>query len=443
MDEQEKHVSRMEIGEETVGSNQLSARVRRFLEAAAAVAPSRNDANGNGAEPAIDSTYSAIYKRRCHDLACQNLNGMSGKDTSFNYGSFFNKNDSRSGTMHRRFLFDRKQNISFSFNPATMQCECCNTPHSVISVKTGDVFALTDQNFPPVLPTTDGKCIRIIRVENGSLVELAETFLKTVSGWSVGVGSVVILSSVTRLAQIGLAGYAAEMVRATKLILASMAGGVTVKAGPAVLLDGCNDPSLLRSLFELDTWLSNLNDNKERFLGETMRIVLLTVRNTDSGTSANAALSGFTTRMLLPVSLSSYEKRIWASGEWQGIPNGTLPLDENNEKGIIESLIAELNKCFAVNLNASPSHVRAPSVLHAHSPTAAQHFTIVGASLASALATSLEKHGAATTLIKLPSWRPNPGVIAKAAADLEAALTDGPPTTILFQNLDGATYYAR
>ena len=145
-----------------------------------------------------------------------------------------------------------------------------------------------------------------------------------------------------------------------------------------------------------------------------------------------------------PVSLSSYEKRIWASGEWQGIPNGTLPLDENNEKGIIESLIAELNKCFAVNLSASPSCARAPSVLYAHSSTtAAQHFTIVGASLASALATSLEKHGAATTLIKLPSWRPNPGVIAKAAADLEAALTDGPPTTILFQNLDGATYYAR
>ena len=85
-----------------------------------------------------------------------------------------------------------------------------------------------------------------------------------------------------------------------------------------------------------------------------------------------------------------------------------------------------------------------PAPQSATATSAAPHFTIVGASLAGALASALEKKGAATTLIKLPSWRPNPGVITKAATDLEVALTDGPPTTtIVFQNLDGATYYAR
>ena len=215
----------MDTGELAAASG-LSTRIQRYLSRT----KPREDNNGNGEKPAIDGMYSAISKKRAYEFKCHNLNGTAIYSVPHNYGSFFNANDERPALMHHRYLFDKKQNISFSFDPASMQCTSCGTPHAVLSdpgaaSSTGDVFVLADQNFPPVLPTPDGRCVRIVRIENGSLTELAEVFLKTVSGWSVRVGSVVAITSASRLAQIGLAGYAEEMVRAARMIIASLAGG--------------------------------------------------------------------------------------------------------------------------------------------------------------------------------------------------------------------------
>ena len=418
----------METGDSSSGVPLLQ-RIQRYLRKSTET--TRHESDGNGTQPAIDGTYSAISKKRSHDLKCQNLNGMAIQTESHHYGSFFNKDDNRACNLHHRFLFERKQNISFSFNPATMSCDSCSLMHPVLSESvpgtgSGDVFALTDQNFPPALPTGDGRCIRVIRVENGSVIELAEAFLGTVSGWPVRVGTVVMISSATRLAQLGLAGYAEEFVRATRMISASLARSVTVKAGPPVLLGGTDDPALLRSLFEFNSWIQSLSDNKENFLKMTMKLVLLTVRNTASSTTPSE--SQLCVRMLLPVSFYSFEKKIWSSGGWEGIPSGTLPLDSINKKSIVDTLIAELNTCFAVNLNDSPDFSRVSVGGAKPAPSKPSlRFVTVGASLAGTLAAGLEAAGATVTAIRMPSWRPNPGVVAKAAEELAGCLADEPP----------------
>ena len=120
-----------------------------------------------------------------------------------------------------------------------MQChQCLGGPHAAIrgpgSGADADIFVLADQNFLPALPTATSRCLAIVRIENGTLAELAEAFLETVGGCAVGVGTLVLLASASHLGAVGLAGT----LRTTKLLLNALSGRVTVRAGPMVLLMG-------------------------------------------------------------------------------------------------------------------------------------------------------------------------------------------------------------
>ena len=72
-------------------------------------------------------------------------------------------------------------------------------------------YILSDQNFPPCLPCSNGECLKIVRVENGSLSEIASCFLEIMRGNGVPAGSVILLSSVSHLQMRGVAGYMADL----------------------------------------------------------------------------------------------------------------------------------------------------------------------------------------------------------------------------------------
>jgi hypothetical protein len=87
--------------------------------------------------------------------------------------------------MHR-YDFKNVRNLSTSFNASTLVCTLCQSEHRVLrrKIKGGDVgmdtppvFALTDQNFPSMIPAGwegDCECIKVIQVEHGSLAELVD-----------------------------------------------------------------------------------------------------------------------------------------------------------------------------------------------------------------------------------------------------------------------------
>jgi hypothetical protein len=76
-----------------------------------------------------------------------------------------------------RHRLDVGQNITLSFNPASMTCSGCKKRgvHSVVGREDGKpvVLVASDQNFPPVLfSKDDGPCIGIMRMEFGTVKEL-------------------------------------------------------------------------------------------------------------------------------------------------------------------------------------------------------------------------------------------------------------------------------
>ncbi len=67
---------------------------------------------------------------------------------------------------------EKHQNITSSFDPATLTCVTCTKPHSITDVS-GDgstpplTVVVSDQCFPPSLVSDDGKnCVKIIRIED-------------------------------------------------------------------------------------------------------------------------------------------------------------------------------------------------------------------------------------------------------------------------------------
>jgi hypothetical protein len=104
--------------------------------------------------------------------------------------------------------------------------------------------------------TSGTNCLKIIRIENGRLFELARAFVDLMTGVNVPVGSLVLISSASHLADIGVAAYAEELTRCIRFLLQSFSNRIDVKHGVSVLLDGCNSGRLIRSLAELNAWLS-------------------------------------------------------------------------------------------------------------------------------------------------------------------------------------------
>jgi len=66
-----------------------------------------------------------------------------------------------------------KRDVSCSFNPRLAMCYTCfREPHKAFQGREGEPVALvlSDQSFPANVPAVDdGECIRVMRVEDGSL----------------------------------------------------------------------------------------------------------------------------------------------------------------------------------------------------------------------------------------------------------------------------------
>jgi hypothetical protein len=160
-------------------------------------------------------------------------------------------------------LFVSKQNISYSFDPREFSCKACEIDHNVLGGQGPGaeriVFVLADQCFPPVIGSTNGtNCIKIIRIEYGKLCELARAFVDLMTGVKLPVGSLILVSSASQLAEIGVAAYAEETVRCIRFLLNAFQNRVDVKHRVFITLGGIESASVIRAVAELDAWLSFL-----------------------------------------------------------------------------------------------------------------------------------------------------------------------------------------
>jgi hypothetical protein len=116
--------------------------------------------------------------------------------------------------------------------------------------------SVSDQNSPPVLPTGDGRCVVIIRVEDGRLFKIENVFKDIFKQFlaplgRLPVGSVVLVGSLAHLARYGLESYSIDLVKTVLSILAVV--GADVVPYVPIPLGGVVDADLVRAVFDLDS----------------------------------------------------------------------------------------------------------------------------------------------------------------------------------------------
>jgi hypothetical protein len=114
---------------------------------------------------------------------------------------------------------------------------------------------LADQSFPAILPVeSSSQCFKIFRIENGSISSMVDKLLKDVGNRRIPPGSIILIGSITHLADVGLSAYIEDMIEAERRIKASFSRDVKVGPLPPTTLTGLAVPSVIRELFEYMTW---------------------------------------------------------------------------------------------------------------------------------------------------------------------------------------------
>jgi hypothetical protein len=304
---------------------------------------------------------------------------------------------------------------------------------------------LSDQNFPAVLPVNSTEqCFKIIRIENGSLLELVDELLNMIGNRRVPAGSIVLLHSPTHLANVGLTAYVADLLRATKMIQDRLGKETRVAPAPPLLLAGCGDSSTIRELYEFTAWAADYYRETDCYLEASFALAKYQLTETGEGEQTDLAMR----RFRLPSPRGEEEKLWFSGGVFRGssttpiaIPAKVKPAPQKMENALVIEMIKELRSKLALDLDPSPAFERGLGLQS--SPKKAVDFMVVGSSNASKLAKALEDRGFSVCLVFRANWRITRSNVEHLTVDVGNAIQDMDPATIIYQFLDSSSYYGR
>ena len=391
----------------------------------------------------LPGVYLAIKKRNKQDTLCPNLNGAYPMEVPA-AGSFFQAHDTRENLAIVTFDLASNTNTSFSFDSNKMACLCCGTFLSKKSERGGEkkrlAIVLSDQNFPAALPAAGerGGCLKIIRVESGSLAQLADVFNETFSGWLLPQGSIVMMQSISHLSNVGLEAYVADLFHARDSINGGNHGHIAVTIAPYVILGGIADPLTVRALAGFCAWAES---DKTTWM-PTQAIGISLHGISDCGTGGHQ--QPYSRRVRLATSLADLRDKVWLDGGLTNLPNGVKAYPEELEENIVFHLTEELNTALALDLDPTPSTERL--VEKPAPPNEDPTFVMVGCSHSSKTAAALRKNGARTIEVTETGWRTTSARIAALAAKLSDALKIQKEVSnlcIIIQLFDTCFYFTR
>jgi hypothetical protein len=297
-------------------------------------------------------TYEAILENKKKKEKAGTIGGIASGQGPTSCGSFFNKSDNRVLRSVYKEDVSSLSVSSMSLNPVTWKCSVCPSSHSVFEAneKGGRcVIVLADQNFPAVLPSSENRCLSIIRLEHGSLDDLIDLFVNITCQVTVPPGTVILFGSLTSLSRVGLQSYASACINGRRHI-----SGVAKKCEVIPFipppLGGCNDPELIRNIVDSCVWLGSIQGY---FLSGTAKVLVdLVMDDVEGGEGGPKHLDR---PVFLPHSLDSYDGSHVTSPGRPGIPAFVPSWSQADEKKYLNGLIKDLNENLLAGLDPNPN----------------------------------------------------------------------------------------
>jgi hypothetical protein len=175
-------------------------------------------------------TYKAIVANKKLKEKVGTIGGItSGKDP-IECGSFYNNSDNHvARSVYKEDLITMSE---------TWLCSACPKSHSVLEEGGrggGDsrpVVFVTDQNFPAVLPSAEGRCLAIMRMEQASMDDLADMVIKLAKTVTIPESTVFVGGSLSHLSRVGTHGYAISCVNVRRRLSGAFKGVKVVPFSP-------------------------------------------------------------------------------------------------------------------------------------------------------------------------------------------------------------------
>jgi len=310
---------------------------------------SAKDFKGKGFNPSL---YEAIKKLRTASMAPRQT-GLASEMPRL--GSLLDSGTLNKSAGYYRHIYDNKMNITFSFEPRCLMCHACiNSPHHIL----GDVYQpaciiLLDQHFPAALPATDPRysCPVIIRIEDGTLGDLLSSFRKTMGKIKIPVGSVIVLSSLSHLARVGTAAYAADLHTTINNIEEDYSNRVRVVHGIPVVGGTVKDATTARSLYDILEWLEAVDKRGKYILPESNHMLKeLSLMNG----GARGGIGAARLHMKLPSGMRNRDSAIFMMGGSTSLSPTIAQPDSGEAAALIATFSKELNSEFVVKLDEKP-----------------------------------------------------------------------------------------
>jgi hypothetical protein len=178
-------------------------------------------------------------------------------------GSFFNPGDNRiSRTVYQEDHLSLSV-TSLSFNPSNWECRQCPKKHKVVEQGGGGgncPVPVIVKNFPGVLPTVSGKCLSIIRLEQGKLDELGDLLIRILPKGVLPRGTTVLVGSLSHLQKENVSGYATACVKIVKRFDGYFKKEIRTVPFVPPPMGGCDNPRMGKDILDLCNWLENMDD---------------------------------------------------------------------------------------------------------------------------------------------------------------------------------------
>jgi hypothetical protein len=331
-----------------------------------------------------------------------------------------------------------KKNVSASIQrkESGLYCVTCKNQHD-FSGPEPFVLIISDQNFPPALPTDEKRCCVVIRLEDCYLNELPgllKEFFGNRSGY-LPEGSLLLFGSLSHLASRGLESYAEEVVKIFRVFSNMLSRGCSLSHSISVPLGGVDGEGLVRDLYDLDCWLKSGAVSTFLSLPNSRSSFWKVIRD-ENGTLATTSER----TLFLPESYSNSKKiKFISSNVSDQIPNKIKPLTPNGEKTIISSLMTEIAEIYGIPIEKEPCLLRCSGDQNTGITSGNGRIVIIGASHTGRMVGGLAECNQQTINLTKPGWIANSDSIAELKQKLHQH-NIGPDDIIVLDPLSNSIF---
>jgi hypothetical protein len=354
---------------------------------------------------------------------------------------FLVKGDERYFRNANESSIDRRVNVSSSFTLSGRCHTCLNGAHDAWQGRQGQpvVMAAGDQHYPANLPARgDGECIRILRVENGSLAEITGEIIRMSPRGGVVPGTVIMLGSAVMLGVESVAQYAAEWKKCRNILKQELGEVIVI---PLLHLSplGMADRTTLRALIDMAAWYEDMDEVELKLIRNT-RLNFMEVNLSRLERGPGWADTHINSRMPVSLSANSSGTTAYVTGDWGKRPERIAALSENGERHWFSLLIGEINREMYLGLDSNISFARTlAAVKRVGTDVGPIKVVTVGASNAARTAAALKRKGVQAESLGKAGWKVTEDTVAYMIAELSQSVAAD--DVVVLHCMDASCFY--